>query len=466
MPGFHTFYDGSRLLEPLADRTGIEIDAWCRFPLAAFYRWYLRPETTSRTVRLAFPLFWGIVLSYFCYGNAIKHPASLAAVSYLLLAYSPTKYVHKLVFVFAMGYLLFIHLYRWYLLTSFSIDITGPMMVCVQKVTTMAFSLHDGKVKKTEELTQIQKREALSETPSVLAYTSYLFAFQTVLTGPLCFFTDYNDFIDGKEMSANERKTISVWDACLPKFVFAIGCAVVFALFNKKFDPEQMVERETLRLPWYKYWTLLHIVGFVKRTQYYYAWIFADAVSNLSGFGFNGYDSHGRPKWDLISNVNAWKVETALSLKITLDNWNCTTMYWLRRVAYERVPKNYRTISTYFLSAVWHGFFFGYYLTFLTGALFTVSARIARRCLRHHFQSSWALARFYDVLTFIATKACLSYTVFPFVTLHWNPGFFLYKQFYFAPHLAAIFGAVVLPRILPPQRSAERADSEESKKST
>jgi hypothetical protein len=62
------------------------------------------------------------------------------------------------------------------------------------------------------------------------------------------------------------------------------------------------------------------------------------------------------------SNVNPWKVETALNFRETLDNWNCTTMYWLRRVAYERVPKNYRTVSTYFLSAMWHGFFLGYYM--------------------------------------------------------------------------------------------------------
>lgn len=61
-----------------------------------------------------------------------------------------------------MVYLIFIHWFRWYILTSYSIDITGPMMVMTQKVTTMAFSLHDGRVKKPEELTEIQKREALT----------------------------------------------------------------------------------------------------------------------------------------------------------------------------------------------------------------------------------------------------------------------------------------------------------------
>jgi hypothetical protein len=47
------------------------------------------------------------------------------------------------------------------------------------------------------------------------------------------------------------------------------------------------------------------------------------------------------------------------SFKETLDGWNIMTMYWLRRIAYDRVPKNYRTLSTYLLSAAWHGFFPG-----------------------------------------------------------------------------------------------------------
>lgn len=35
----------------------------------------------------------------------------------------------RCVFLFSMGYLVFIHWYRWYILTTYSIDVTGPMMV-------------------------------------------------------------------------------------------------------------------------------------------------------------------------------------------------------------------------------------------------------------------------------------------------------------------------------------------------
>lgn len=46
-----------------------------------------------------------------------------------------------------------------------------------------------------------------------------------------------------------------------------------------------------------------------RRLNYYFAWVFADIVHNASGFGFNGYDNKGIPKWDLITNVKIFSLE-------------------------------------------------------------------------------------------------------------------------------------------------------------
>lgn len=45
-------------------------------------------------------------------------------------------------------------------------------------------------------------------------------------------------------------------------------------------------------------------------------------------------------------------------------------------VVYERVPRKYGTVLTFGLSALWHGFYAGYYITFATGALFVAGARV------------------------------------------------------------------------------------------
>ena len=98
----------------------------------------------------------------------------------------------------------------------------------------------------------------------------------------------------------------------------------------------------------------------------------AEAVNNMSGLGFNGYDENGKAKWDRVTNVDILKLEVrvflsrrylyvhwryvflckilgfypqcytfpmplccftqfATNMKQVLDNWNICTVLWLRR---------------------------------------------------------------------------------------------------------------------------------------
>lgn len=66
--------------------------------------------------------------------------------------------------------------------------------------------------------------------------------------------------------------------------------------------------------------TLSYKIGFLMistmlgRFKYYHAWLFADAICNNSGLGFNGYNSDGSPRWDLISNVDVLKFEVRANI--------------------------------------------------------------------------------------------------------------------------------------------------------
>ena len=47
--------------------------------------------------------------------------------------------------IVAMAYLSCIHIHRqYYDYGSYSVDITGPLMIITQKVVSLAFSIHDG----------------------------------------------------------------------------------------------------------------------------------------------------------------------------------------------------------------------------------------------------------------------------------------------------------------------------------
>uniref|UniRef100_A0A0K0D4Y3 Protein TIC 20 n=1 Tax=Angiostrongylus cantonensis TaxID=6313 RepID=A0A0K0D4Y3_ANGCA len=181
MPGAHTFYDGSTILEPIAAYCGVSVDkmnfAICMFsslPLAYVYKRFMAPCTVSRQTRALFPLLIGIFFYYFCFGRASKHLLANSLLNYGIMCFSPTKYVHKLVFGFSMMYLLFIHFYRWLILTKYCLDITGPMMVAVQKVRVSNFFFGSFSFQFT------QFADGHHEIPSLLDYMSYIFNFQVV----------------------------------------------------------------------------------------------------------------------------------------------------------------------------------------------------------------------------------------------------------------------------------------------
>lgn len=53
--------------------------------------------------------------------------------------------------VVALAYLSCIHLHRQYRdYGSYTVDITGPLMIITQKVVSLAFSIHDGFVRQTK----------------------------------------------------------------------------------------------------------------------------------------------------------------------------------------------------------------------------------------------------------------------------------------------------------------------------
>lgn len=73
-------------------------------------------------------------------------------------------------------------------------------MVIVQKVTSLAFNIHDGVTRKETELTKGQKQYAVRVFPTPLEYFSYMLQFPTIMAGPVLFYNDYMAFIKGEHL--------------------------------------------------------------------------------------------------------------------------------------------------------------------------------------------------------------------------------------------------------------------------
>jgi len=178
---------------------------------------------------------------------------------------------------------------------------------------------------------------------------------------------------------------------------------------------------------------------FLVRQRYYFAWSVTEAAGISAGLGFSGFNKLGEPQWDVIKNSNIRNIENGSSIKLIIDGWNTKTALWLRVVVYERAPTPIRVLASFLCSAVWHGLYPGYYLMFMSFALFTIASRIVRRNARPLFQQSPISAKAYDIFTTVAANLVMNYCMGPFILLELEAALIYWKTFYFFPHFVAIF---------------------------
>ncbi|XP_025061520.1 lysophospholipid acyltransferase 1 isoform X2 [Alligator sinensis] len=435
---------GSTLLHPLSRLLGIPLDqvnfVACQLfaLLAAFwFRIYLSPSHASSVVRHAFATLFGIYFAVFCFGWYSLHIFVLVMMSYGIMNLASISNIHRYSFAVAIGYLTLCHISRlcifhYGILTT---DFSGPLMIVTQKITTLAFQVHDGIGRQAEDLTAEQSRLAVKTRPSLLEYLSYLLNFMSIIAGPCSNYKDYIAFIEGRhvhmkllEVNWKQKGYDRLPDPSPTSF------PVTYIIDNQFINKTSFMSRLGY----------LYVVTQASKPKYYFAWTLADAVNNAAGYGFNGVDERGNFRWDLLSNLNIWNIETATSFKVYLENWNIQTAAWLKRVCYDRAPFH-PTALTFILSALWHGIYPGYYFTFLTGILITLAARAIRNNCRHYFLSSEPLKVIYDIITWFVTQLAVCYTVAPFVLLAVEPTIKFYKSMYFHMHILGLLVLLVLP---------------------
>ncbi|XP_072365801.1 lysophospholipid acyltransferase 1 isoform X1 [Scyliorhinus torazame] len=456
---------GSRLFHPLSVHFNVPLDqvnfAVCQlFALfAAFwFRLYLTPTRAGAIVRHLVITMIGIYFAIFCFGWYSLHIFIEVTLCYCIMITANVSNIHRYSFVAAMGYLTLCQISRVYIFNYglLATDFSGPLMIVTQKITSLAFQIHDGLGRKDEELTTEQRRLAVSARPTLLEYCSYHLNFLGILAGPTSSYKDYIAFIEGnhidmklieehlKQKSIKQFPDLSPLRAVANKMLITFVCLVWFTVITKNFPISYNVDAKfTNEASFFRKVCYLFISVHASRPKYYFAWTLADAINNAGGFGFNGLDENGNLRWDLISNLNIWNIETATSFKMCLDSWNIQTGAWLKSVCYDRAPY-FPTALTFILSALWHGVYPGYYFTFTTAILITLAARAMRSSFRHYFLSSKTMKLGYDFFTWASTQLALCYIVTPFLLLATEPTIKFYKSMYFHFHILCAFVLLIL----------------------
>uniref|UniRef100_W5NJH3 Membrane bound O-acyltransferase domain containing 2b n=1 Tax=Lepisosteus oculatus TaxID=7918 RepID=W5NJH3_LEPOC len=429
---------------------------------AFWFRLYLHPSKTSTFVRHVVATLLGFYLALFCFGWYALHFLIQSGITYSMMIFSGVENMHKYCFVAALGYLSFCQITRVYVFDYglYSADFTGPMMIITQKITSLAFEIHDGMARRGEQLTPSQRSLAVRRMPSLLEYLSYNCNFMGILAGPTCSYKDYISFIEGtayhqKHLEANGKENGKYKQSdpspktdVIHKLAVCAVSLLVYLTVSRRFTVERNVDDVfTASTPVYTQVLYLYLSMLATRPKYYFVWTLADAINNAAGFGFNGYNKDGSPRWDLISNLRIVDIEFATSFKMFLDNWNIQTALWLKslpRVCYERCPYN-PTAATFILSAMWHGVYPGYYITFLTGILMTLAARAynnpSNRTKKH-------IIDFMDIYMFSIFKTQVVYIfTWPEFTIIMLKLLLklIDKSWYFCLHVACLLLVMVLP---------------------
>ncbi|CAH1766823.1 14917_t:CDS:2, partial [Entrophospora sp. SA101] len=350
------------------------------------------------------------------------------------------------------------HIYRQVnSLTYDQYDTTGPQMVLIIKLTSFAFNVYDGR-RPAHELTSYQKLKSVTKMPSILEYLGFVFFFGGFMVGPAFEFMDYRQFtnmemfrIDNNNdnKAKNNTKKYYVPNGFVPsmgKLLFGLFWVVCTYLLGKKYDTDWILTKEYRSKSLFNRLLFIQISAFCARFKYYIVWLLAEGSCVLSGIGFNGYDGKGNAKWDRVSNINVIAYETADNPKHLLEAWNMNTNKWLKNYVYLRItppgqkPTFLSTFATFGTSAVWHGFYPGYYLTFASGAFIQSLHRSIRRHIRPIFLTPKfkSYKHIYDFLGWLSTQIMINYLVLPFNILSLEGSLYAWKSVYFCGHLTIL----------------------------
>ncbi|EWC45084.1 hypothetical protein DRE_06223 [Drechslerella stenobrocha 248] len=358
-------------------------------------------------------------------------------------------------FVFLMGHMSVSHIIRQKRADDSVVDITGVQMVLVMKLTAFCWNVWDGQFPNSE-LTPFQQDRAIRQMPSLLDYAGYVLFFPSIMVGPAFDFNEYKKWLDttmfdveiyDKKGAVRKKRRIPRSGRMATRTA-AIGLIWIAlyvkasSMFTVEFAlGDEFMNFGILRRIWYLYWLL-----FAARFKYYGIWSLTEGACILAGLGYNGLDENKRIKWDRVRNVDPWELETAQNSRSLLDAWNKNTNKWLKNYIYLRVtPKGKKpgfrsSMATFVTSAFWHGFYPGYYLSFVTASFVQTVAKFSRRFVRPFFLTPdgtqpTKYKKYYDIFSVIASQATLAYMAAPFIVLGFNDSITLWSRVWFYAHV-------------------------------
>ena len=341
---------------------------------------FLNYHIHGKNVRLIYSFVLGFFFQYSIYKLNTIHIFISALCTYLFIKFYGRKLSGFYLFIFTLLYLSFLHFKRMFrTYKGWKIDDpTTIYMMSICKFSSLAFSYEDGG-KKDEELKNNHHKEyRVYEKPTLLEVLSFVYFYPTAIVGPSIEYKDFINFI--QETDCYSRLNDNYFYIIKTGFYYFLGsfaCMGFYSFLAIKLPVSRVVEED------FGEHNVFYVLAYIYfcipgvRARYYSGWLLSYATVIFTGAAYTEkIDENGNIKKTLEKGCYGSIVtcEWGINPKYSMIDWNNTIHLWLKYNVYTRVINIERkpfknnfvmaSFCTFISSAIWHGFYLTYYLTF------------------------------------------------------------------------------------------------------
>ncbi|KAG9393010.1 Membrane bound O-acyl transferase, MBOAT [Carpediemonas membranifera] len=467
----------------------------------AFFHQFL-PDKRP-TVHHLYNVTVGAALTAFAYGPLVLNVWLMICIVYLLLRLNPRRLgltptgMSWLIFVLTFAYQSWEQARRLYHPHSIdNLHFTGTPMILALRLSSLAFDVARGADMTADELAVKPRpvgpygriKAPLAKCPSLIAFLGYSMFYGSVIVGPFFTFAEYASFASGRSFEGLTKKDrirlrlesiawgliYMIWGVCLMAFW------VLFSFF----PPDPMLPYHAQHATYLATPLLWRIVRYhiipieLIKAKYYSVWGLAHGASTMSGLTYSGRRHTMARVWSKFefrqgANYTWLLTQFPPSMAMMTTHWNAGIGFFLASYVYSGVRRNemikrrfgkhvkmIATIATFATSAIWHGWEPGFYIFFLSSALFTNLARRMSAVFRPFFATRGRLIYVYHVITAVATMSFIYLQMPLFYYLTWERCVAYLKFTRFASAIIFV-GGMLFTMVVPPLPAKVEAEKKD-----
>ena len=379
---------------------------------------FLNYSIKGKNNRLYYSLILGFIFHFSIYGINTIHTIISTITTYLFIHLFGRKASPFYVVFYTIIHLDILHIYRMIVnYGGWTVDDAASIyMVVLCKYTSVAFSYDDGKKDDKDIISEHHKKYKIVEKPSVLEFCSYIYFYPTTIIGPFIEYKDFINFIEEKECYSNLKSKFSIiFKKGITTFSLSWVFMAVYVVLGPIVPMALIGEPEFPKLYPHLWQRLifLYLSGPPVRAKYYSGWLlsYSNVIFCGAAYGEEIKDGIIKHNFEKGSYGSILFTEFGMNPKLKMVYWNMSIHTWLKYNIYTRLlgtkgifnnNKVLDSFITFIFSALWHGFYQTYFISFIAVYLFEQCATFLEQLGFYKFVENkkylWPLVGFKSAL--------------------------------------------------------------------